>query len=525
MRADRTGSTEPPWLHALAGGLLLGGPVWNALYRNGYPFDRPEAWVLPISAGLLGAGTAALSQRLDRRAGSLAFAALLLINLDLQYDIGVWPIRTILIAVLCVAVALLFAARRAALACIMLVAFHVSTAVLERPADSPTRSGGGRPSASRNPPVPLLVHLVLDEQWGIGGLRSAGDTATARFLTEFYMGRGFEVFEAAYSRSPNTEESMAGLMSLSEPMSIERLEPTRLRLQANPYFEHLAGLGYRVRVMQSSYLDYCHAVPDVVTSCSAAPAVSMANIGYLEGPWLTRAALVARFQLSASHLYRRLHGGDPASWRRSFAGRGLELLEEVERLVRTERGIALFVHVLLPHRPLEVDSTCTAHPADVKRVGYDPFERMSDGEWREVLARYGEQVRCVHNAVAEIIDAIDRTVGRDGAIVLVHGDHGSRLSPRDLTGVPLGELDPQQLNAVYSTLLAFRRPRGPAVVHTAPVPVQDFFWALVGQDFLSPRTGQWRHFVKHTGAAAASPPSDTIRFVPPVEMLWARSGS
>lgn len=523
MKPPPRGPTESTWLYALAGALLVGGPLWHYLFVNRYPFSRPEAILLPLGAALLGAGAAAVAHRIGGLVEHLVFGVLVYVFLDWQFDLEA-RIPTALIAIGCVALPYLVRSRRAALACITLGAFDLAS--LPRPSERFVPAAGAtvaRPAAVR---LPLLVHIILDEQWGVGGLEAAGDSATAAMLRAFYLQRGFEVYEGAYSRSSQTRVSIPAVLSLGGPPGRVTAIPgnrDRFRLHANAYFEKLRAVGYTIHVYQTTHLDFCHSTPALVASCRTGTANSIANIGYLRGSWKVRAMLVARYFLNLrSHAYRILkRPPDAEGWRRSSAGRGLASLAELRDAIagRESGARAFFVHVLLPHRPLEVDSLCRAYANPAHRVNELP-RHLSDSSWRAILLRYAAQDRCVHGALSEVLAAVDRTVGRDGAIVIIHGDHGPRMH-RNAPEAMATRLDTLQLNSKYSTLLAIRRPRVPAASHPGAVPIQDFLWELFRKDFAGAISGEWAPWVAGLASDSAGPPT-FVQALTPSDMIWAR---
>jgi hypothetical protein len=543
MKGKHRETREGVWLYGAAGGLMLGGPLWQYLYLHRYPFDQLEAVALPVAACLVGAGVATAARWLGGSAGGVIFGALLFVFADLQFNLEK-EFRTRWIAVACLALPLVFRSKRASLATVTLGAFYLAS--LPRSAPPPPVTIDG-PLARPAPSVPLLVHVVLDEQWGIGGLRAAGDSATAEFLSEFYLQRGFEVYEAAYSRWQWTVESIPNLISLGQRAETERSgrRGGHVRLLRNPYFERLRRLGYEIHVYQSSFVDYCRSIGAAVASCEEAAGNSIANIGYLHADWTLRAALAARYFLNKqSRLYRRYWSRDGETWSSSFAGRGLGELRRIRDALGAgpEPGTAMFAHLLLPHRPLEVGSDCRpywrrppigpwvvrgkAAPPQVSTPAggtrSDSAAARSDPKWRSRLALYGGQVRCVHREMAELLGAIDSTVGRDGAIVIVHGDHGSRMRPDPGSGARRSELRRRRLNAAHSTLLAIRRPRVPAALYSDPVPVQDFLRELVRNDFEGEVRTEWVHYVRATPLRPSSKAPGAVQRLRPQDMPWVR---
>jgi hypothetical protein len=508
---------EPAARYALAGALLLGGPVWHYLFVNHYPFRLPEALLLPLLAALLGAAAALAAHRRGGVLGSLVCGVLLYFFVDLQFDLD-RAVPTLAVIAACLLASFVFRARRAVLACLVLGGLYLASLI--RPADP---HGLARPGPSGQPhrELPLLIHLVLDEQWGIGGLRAAGDPATADFLTNFYLQRGFEVYEGAYSRWPNTLESIPALVSLHRPVALQVSQRGEITLHSNPYFKRLRELGYLIRVYQSSYIDYCRAVRVPVASCQEAPANSIANISYLAAPWTVRAMLAGRYLLNVtSHLYDRISSDGPA-WRRDYSGRGLAELRAIRDLIvaKPPGGTVVFIHLLLPHRPLTLNADCSLYADLSKRWSYgEPWPSTTE-EQRDRLRHYGAQVRCVHRAIATLFAALDHTVGRDGAIVLVHGDHGSRWIEDDPGEAGLASMRGPQLNSAFSTLLAIRRPRVPAMLHPEAVPIQDFLWELVDRRFAGKLSEQWPQYVRHRRTESSR--TDT-RALSAREMPWLR---
>lgn len=526
MKPARRPATEPYWLYALAGALLIGGPVWHYLFVNRYPFSRPEALILPLGAALLGAAIATAAHRIGGLLEGLSFGVLLFLFVDFQSQ-GQYRLPTVVVAAACLLLSQLIRARRALITCLTLGAFNLASLPRSGLDSTPASPAAVAPSTAA---PPLLLHLVLDEQWGIGGLRAAGDSTTAAFLTDFYRQRGFEVYEGAYSRWSETAPAMSEAFSLrpwssQEPVLVRGKPNHHYRLRANPYFARLRELGYRIHVYQSSHLDYCHAEAVVVAECRTFPANSIANIGQLRGAWTRRAMLAARYFLNvASHTYVRLkRPPDDPAWGQSLAGRGLATLQLVTRAIAANPGpgTAIFAHVLLPHRPLEVDASCDGYRDPTQRIGFQLAEQQSDSSWRAILGRYAAQDACLHSALADVLAAVDRKVGRDGAILIVHGDHGARMHPQNPRDSAVGRMSPARLNLRFSTLLAIRRPGIPAAVYPEPVPLQDFFWELVKQGFSGEIRSEWRHYVAPDRWDADARTPVRMQSLTVSEMPWA----
>jgi hypothetical protein len=525
--------TESYRLYAIAGALLGAGPIWHYLYVNRYPL-RPELLLLVGGAALLGVLIALVAHRIGGLLETLAIGVLLYLFADLQFDLDTY-LRWWMLLAIGVVLAFVLQRRRATIIAITLGAFYVSslprggrggtTIAHERatPATPATPAASPATTAAR----PTLVHVILDEQWGIGGLELEGDTATANFLTDFYVSRGFEVYPAAYSRFNRTIESIPNLLSLGQPPRLAPVDPKRQTaraFEAIPYFELLRAQGYTIRVFQNAYIDYCVARASPVASCETQPGNSVANIGYLEGSVLSRAWFAGRYFLNiTSHLYRKLHP-DGEKWRRASAGGGFLALRHVREAIATgpNTGVAYFVHVLLPHRPLTLQADCGILRDPRQRIGYEQPDRLSDDEWEETIELAGQQIRCTHLAFARVLDALDESAGRQNAIVIVHGDHGGRIFQNRPTMESIRSLDDRQLAGRYSTILAVRRPGVAAGVRAEPVPVQDFVWRIARQRFVGAVPADFQHFVHVPGLDSLQ--SGGMRPLTRSTMPWVRRG-
>lgn len=518
--------SESARLYGIAGALLGAGPIWHYLYVNHYPL-RPELLLLVGAAATLGALGAVVARRIGGFVGSVCIGVLLYLFVDQQFDLHEYLRWPVLLA-LGVALAHLLQQRRAAIISITLGAFYVAS--LPRTGDAAgttirRAASTAAPTPAASPTRPTLLHVILDEQGGVGGLRLEGDTATANFLTNFYATRGFELFPAAYSRFHRTVESIPELLSLGRPSRLAPVDPKRRTarvLLADPYFELLRSRGYSIRVFQNTYMDYCVASASPVVSCETQSGNSIANIGHLPGSVTSRAMLAGRYFLNLkSHLYRRLHP-DPEVWRRSSAGGGLLALRHVRDAIAAgpNAGVAYFVHVLLPHRPLELQSDCDVLDDPTRRIGYVQPNPLSDADWASTLALSGSQIRCTHLALGRVLDALDQAVGREGSIVIVHGDHGSRIFQHRPRTVSLAPLDERQLSGRFSTLLAARRPGIAGGVRPDPVPVQDFVWRVAGQDFAGRISTEFEHFVRTSRTDSLL--TDSLRLFTTGTMPWTR---
>jgi arylsulfatase A-like enzyme len=145
-----------------------------------------------------------------------------------------------------------------------------------------------------------------------------------------------------------------------------------------------------------------------------------------------------------------------------------------DRLENLEAGKAVFVHLLLPNDPFILDENCQLKsdtslwlaPQSVLwwyRIKADPQRR---------LARYDEyykQVTCLHRRLSSIFERLEERGKLDDATVMVHGDHGSRITLVELFAGNERLLTPGDIIDSVSTIFAVR---GPGVT---PGPVEGQF--------------------------------------------------
>jgi hypothetical protein len=499
MRIPRRPSPDAGW-YPWAGILLLAGPIWLELYEGGYP-RTPELWLLPLAGGIVGWLGATLARRLPEPGATLCYAILVAVFLDLQFDPERYlpPLVMFGVALL---VATVLRRRRASITVVVLGAFYLSSVPVGWRGSEPT------PRATADRRHPILLHVVLDAQWGPAAFRAAGDTTSADELSDFYARRGFRVYEGAYSRYSATRWSLGSLVGLGGVPRIEPASATSFRVAENPYFDALQRAGYDLRVFQTSHLDFCR--HPAVARCLTASATSIANVGYLRGDWRPRAALVFRFYLNVrSELYRRLVGRESDVVRRSAAARAVAFAETARRTVSARDGDAYFVHLMIPHAPFEVGADCQGHRTLAQRLADND---RANGTRR--LSAYGAQSRCAQRLVAGFLATLDSTVPPGESIVLIHGDHGSKLAD---PGPILANYDGPALAAYFSTFFAIRAPGLSPAIRREPIAIQALLATLVASGFTRDDPGSSPPYVL---PGPGDRGQDTIRLLDPRELPW-----
>ena len=331
---------------------------------------------------------------------------------------------------------------------------------------------------------PAIVHIILDQHIGVEGFPQADPTApkVKRLMKSFYTGHGFRLFGGAYSQYVKTWRSIPSILNFGGANESK----------ASAYFKMLKAAGYRINVIQSGWIDYCSALVDRCTTYhqqSFAP-VATAPLSAEQKAVLIVAKMIPKSATEAvfkAYVYLEQAGYDvatpvPARNLSPVALNGLAALRRLRQdVTNLQPGQVYFAHILLPHQPFELASDCSVTPIS---------HWLEAGPGYPITARrenYDQQVLCNLRAVAEIVDEIDRTPAGRNAVIVVHGDHGSRIGDVEPMAENIGKAGDDALVAGFSTLFAVRAPGIPAGYDSRHYLVEDLVEELAKSDWS--RTG------------------------------------
>jgi hypothetical protein len=521
--------------------LLLAVPFVAFLHFNRYGFWQPEVaallLVLALVGALLGMVMAWIRSPLG---GALVSGALVLFSFDLLANVEgrEWPLFAA-----AVGVCWLLRAHLHRLIVIVMLAMLVATLAgaprepraqrWDRAAEAGTASATRDGAAATPRPSPLL-HLILDEHVGVDGipLDVAGGEAAREALVRSYVARGFRLYTRAYSQYYLTADALPNALNFTRS-AVEMgwlggpSTTFPATLARNRYFERLTDAGYRLRIYQPSFIDFCRAAERATDACYQVPANAVFTLGELPLDWPQRAGALARHWItSRSTLLHDLHTfyterlrprlGTFASAAPAWEWPDYKLGPAAAFAVLRQMGddmharptldaTAWFGHVLLPHRPymLEQDCRLSANPytgnAPEKDRGRDRQQKHAD-----YYPRYFPQLRCLTARVDSLLTLFDARGGA-GGVVIVHGDHGARIhAPVQPPDVPLTRAD---FEDVYSTLFAVRAPGIEAGIDSTVVSIRTLLDHLSATGFAD---------------AAVSPEAEPVIFRPPAGMTGRR---
>jgi hypothetical protein len=361
----------------------------------------------------------------------LLVAALVVFFVDVQTD-AIRAFGPALLAVVAGSIAAAWLLREHLSAIVVAVLGTMLVATLLLPPRARPEPPARAPAAPPRADLPVVLHLILDEQIGLDGipLDLPGAAAVRKELLQFYTSRGFRVFARAYSRYYETHNAISNLLNLTARDADAAWFRGPFREGAHPeenaWFAAMAERGHAIRVYQSDFLDLCGTRDGAyVRSCftydlETIAAIERAPLGVVE-----KATLVAG-------VYRRLSflaSGGASDAQPAVRVATLAVMPVVDRLAadlaQARPGDMLVAHLMMPHYPYAYDRECTLRPMAAWGTAFSraAFPLRNTSETRAAsYPLYLDQVVCLHRRLGEILDHLG-----ERAVVVVHGDHGSRI--------------------------------------------------------------------------------------------------
>lgn len=500
-------------LTATALWLLLVGPFVVLLDQHHYSLLRPEIALAFGIAAALAIVAAGLARRPILHV--LAIACAFGMAMDAQFDALDEVELTVVIAV-ATGVGWMLRRHLATIVALAGVTFLVSTVILARPAepDMPSLAGG-------NEARPFVLHVVLDEHVGVRGMpRGLPYDGSAKRMSAFFDRYHFRRFTDAFSEYFWTRYSLSQILNFSNGRYTPGLfrigDGTRFELVKNEYFSRVAAQGYAVNVFQTSYVDLCSS-PRTAVRCETYDFAGLRELQYAQMSWETRfyavsAAYVRRLAVYdelrrvGRFLRNRASRGQLPDW---AAGLVLALPPIFSRfppehyaaiatsrtaqrvtaaVSRARRGQYVFAHLMWPHYPYVFRPDCSIRPAAEWTVRTDsdaprPASNTSDGRAARYVL-YLEQLECVYKEMDRLLEAIPAEL-RGDAVVIVHGDHGSRINITDPDADREHVLKAADFSDAYSTVFAVKGPTIPPGDDPGRVAIGCVLTALVNSGFRS----------------------------------------
>jgi hypothetical protein len=475
-----------------AGAAVVAATVTNFLAYNGYPLIRPEVGVLAAGTLVMTMVMACLyaGQRQWGRSLLEAVLAGLFVDFNITSDANYYVAIAVALGVGAYTF-LRSASLLRPMAVIGAVIFVTSAAGLGKPSKwiSTAKAKTASPPISNRPKTAIL-HIILDEHIGIEGIpTNLPDGARLKAeLQSFYRANGFVLYGRAYSEYLHTINAVPNVMNYGKQLA---RSGSRNGVDVGPtvHFQKLADQGYRLKILQSSFAEFCAGTPfaDCTTYSASSPTATLyvpLSTGERTQLLLAKMATLTALSRGAtsavrriSKLFRRAGIAQPRlphheAGRSSTAGALMAFDALTAELHRAQPGDAYFAHLLAPHFPYIVRADCSYLPWE------DWKSRLSRTAVSERQHAYFDQVRCTTAKLKIALNAFRRSSAGPNSVVIVHGDHGSRISRKDANLQNVGTFDESDLLAGFSTLFAVRAPKLTAKYIEEPQPI-----ALLLRDF------------------------------------------
>lgn len=473
--------------------LSLSAPLMTHVLHGYYGVGAPEAW---IAFGLVAAFAASYAA-IHLRVGQLTqrLLEMLLIMLLAELYIEKLQVSVLLSLAWLVAGYLLKTAPHrflVAFGCAALLT-SIATSLIDRKpwiGDVVDQTAKARPATSTGP---AIIHVILDEHIGLAGLPpSPKGQETGRVLQDAYLAQGFTTYERAYSRHLHTINAVPDILNFGRRLGQSGTIAGGI---AGPT-DYLAGLrkaGYALSIYQSNFLDICSgADEELCVTYDRGSLQPFADVGLSVSDKVE--VLLARYLgasrlLTAAQWYYRF--GEFGEWAKSRPRpQGFKTLRDswsiagqramdryVSDLKQARAGNAYLIHAMFPHYPYVTSPDCAVKPVStwLRRI-----DARSQTEREEA---YFDQLRCTMRYVDRIVAAVNESPAGDNAIMIIHGDHGSRIVNVDPTEARRGTINREQLITSFSTLFAVRVPGQQARNHPGIISAPAILQALVQDGF------------------------------------------
>ena len=499
VRTPRTQSSQSNsrWLDYSVWTVGLWASLLNLLNFNQYPLFRPEVGLALLGLALVGALMGMMQQVARPRLAFLVAGLFAATMIDLNTSIGLSWFYAVWAGLALVGFFALDALLKIVLAAsiaVLVFQFAGSVTGIGAPARNENlaenRQDAGRAVSGR----PAIVHLVLDSYLGLDGMALGPDEYRDLRAEQaaFFTDRGFQLYPRAYSRHAKTLNSLPHLFSYGgtwpeiRTVSQQYAVPEEL-----PYFADLDRRGYRTSAVLPDYFDLC--VRQELTHCRKFESSALTSMLGTELGTSDRAKVFGFTLLSLGGLTARLAlaiqlGANDLLGREErlpFNRSELFPLASIGELDRFTEALAGRppreggrAHLLLPHDPYMLNADCTVKPEAKWLDEHGPASEAA----RE--RGYADQVRCLQRRLGKMLDVLDRTTAGREAIVVIHGDHGSRISPAvPYLGGP--ELTEREMLMAHSTFFAMRVPGEPAGEVAGAVALDELMADFHARDFAS----------------------------------------
>lgn len=323
-----------------------------------------------------------------------------------------------------------------------------------------------------------VVYIIVDEMIGLEGLprEISGGEDVHSLVKSVFLTHNFRIYSRAFSRHFMSQRSIPAVLNFddydngaSDVSQYSNADGTFKRLRL---LERLEDNGNLV-IYQSGHLDWC--APLRKAECRTFPSFDVSRwipptdspFGAIRYRLAAHAALMGQvfsgtYLLSAySHL---LHGLAPVFDGPVVTPNFVDIhgfpqwFSEFSDEVMRREADYYFAHFLMPHSPSVLNADCEPELRWVAPYYLAELKGLAGPELDAARAQYYgfylEQVTCLMRTLDNFFTQLKQAEAFEGATIVVHGDHGSRISAGRLPA----NLSRRDLIDNYSTLYAIKAP-------------------------------------------------------------------
>lgn len=464
--------------------------------HNDYPLLAPETIICGIGLTLAGATVGIAAALLGRYLGGMILGTIVTLIVDFQTQLFT-PSWALVGTIWLLATSAVIYFDRFLMRALPTVAAVMLGTVAIIPSQ-PLNTWPPKVDSTPLNDLPPIIHLVLDEHIALEGIPRELDQGarTFRLIHDFHERFGFHLFTRAVSRYYNSYNSIPSVLNFTTTEVNEGFFGGSFRQghtpRENAYFAEMKRRGYRIQVLQSDYIDYCGTPQDgLVDAC-----ITYANEG-LQALEHEQLALRRRVQMMISMFTRLsyLSSGVRYNTRANrLLGLGtsrvsifssMQALDSfMAQVSEPSVGTLYFSHIIAPHYPYAFMSDCTIRGDAMSwlNAGGAARPRRNTAESRAVrYPLYLEQLSCVYRKLEELLVHLDATGWLDQSIIVIHSDHGSRISQWPAAAEHLERFTDQDFTDVFATHFAYRFPGSIAKVDRRMLALDDLLRSVVEQ--------------------------------------------
>lgn len=299
-----------------------------------------------------------------------------------------------------------------------------------------------------------IVYIITDEMIGVDGIPRdiPGGEETYAAVKSLFLKHGFRLYTKAFSRHFLSQRSIPATLNFNEhddsgydlsQYSPESSSISFNRLRLLERWQEEGGL----TIYQSGHLNWCAAVP--LADCNTFPSF---DVSKWEPPGedpleVLRSRLVAHSGIMsisfagsyAMQAYSSVFEGYTPPYHEpvitptffdihAFPGRFASFQDEVGQ-AKADR---YFAHFLMPHAPSLLNAGCEPQTRWVSPYYLVEQRGLTgaafDNARAEFYGWYFEQVACLVATLDGFLISLDRNAAFTDATIIIHGDHGSRIS-------------------------------------------------------------------------------------------------